>query len=138
MSGAGGGSERSARRVVTGEWGEGMGWEELLTGASDKVHQRAAEVIFRFSQGSVHGYGVFNGDPHPGNYRFHDDGSVTFLDFGLVKRWSPGEFDGLTPVLDALLAHDAAGTVSALVGAGFLKADHGFDPPSVLDYVGTS
>src|SRR5258705_1284323 len=53
--------ERSARRVLTSEWADGMRWEEFLTGASDKVHQRAAEVIFRFSQGSVHGHGVFNG-----------------------------------------------------------------------------
>src|SRR5258706_543450 len=52
--------ERSARRVRTSEWADGMRWEEFLTGASDKVHQRAAEVIFRFSQGSVHGHGVFN------------------------------------------------------------------------------
>jgi hypothetical protein len=62
---------------------------------------------------------------------------VTFLDFGLVKRWSPGEFDQLTPVLDSLLAHDPAGTVAAMVGAGFLKADHGFDPDYVWDYVST-
>ena len=49
-----------------------------------------AEVIWRFAQHSVHRVGAFNGDPHPGNYRFHHDGSVTFLDFGLVKRWAAG------------------------------------------------
>ncbi|MEZ5251182.1 MAG: AarF/UbiB family protein [Ilumatobacteraceae bacterium] len=37
--------------------------------------------------------GVFNGDPHPGNYRFSPDGHVTFLDFGMVKRWAPGEWE---------------------------------------------
>jgi len=66
----------------------------------------------RFAQGSIHQHGVFNGDPHPGNYRFHDDGTVTFLDFGLVKRWSPGEFDRLTPVLDATLDGDAERAVA--------------------------
>ena len=34
------------------------------------ARQRAGEIIFRFAQGSVHRLGVFNGDPHPGNYRF--------------------------------------------------------------------
>ncbi|ARU54242.1 hypothetical protein OLMES_0134 [Oleiphilus messinensis] len=29
----------------------------------------------------------FNGDPHPGNYLFHTDGTVTFLDFGCVKKF---------------------------------------------------
>ena len=31
-----------------------------------------------------------NGDPHPGNYLF-GGGKVTFLDYGLVKRFSAGE-----------------------------------------------
>ena len=54
---------------------------------SPETKQRAGEVIWRFGQHSIQRLGAFNGDPHPGNYRFHHDGSVTFLDFGLVKRW---------------------------------------------------
>ena len=46
---------------------------------------RAGEVIFRFVFRSLYRFGAFNGDPHPGNYLFHEDGTVTFLDFGLVK-----------------------------------------------------
>ena len=127
--------ERSSRRVLTSEWVEGRPWGEFLATADRPTRQRAGEVLFRFSQGSVHHHRVFNGDPHPGNYRFHPDGSVTFLDFGLVKRWAPGEFEQLTPVLDALLAHDAEATVHHLVGAGFLAPDHGLDPGLVWDYV---
>src|SRR5258705_12317449 len=112
-----------------------MRWEEFLTGASDKVHQRAAEVIFRVSQGSVHGHGVFNGDPHPGNYRFHADGSVTFLDFGLVKRWTNTERDQLMPLLERLLQHDRQGTVDAMVHADFLAPDHDLDTDLVWEYV---
>ncbi|MBW8827521.1 MAG: AarF/ABC1/UbiB kinase family protein [Acidobacteria bacterium] len=127
--------ERSARRVLTSEWADGMRWEEFLASAPERIRQRAAEVIFRFSQGSVHGHGVFNGDPHPGNYRFHADGSVTFLDFGLVKRWTTSERDQLMPVLDALLVQDKVATVAAMVHAGFLAPDHGLDPDVVWEYV---
>jgi predicted unusual protein kinase regulating ubiquinone biosynthesis (AarF/ABC1/UbiB family) len=127
--------ERSAQRVLTTEWVEGMRWQEFLDDAAPEVRQRAAEVLFRFAQGSIHGHGVFNGDPHPGNYRFHRDGSVTFLDFGLVKRWSVGELEQLSPILDALLAHDQQGTTDALVTAGFLQADHGHDAADVWQYV---
>jgi hypothetical protein len=28
---------------------------------------------------------MFNADPHPGNYIFHEGGKVTFLDFGCVQ-----------------------------------------------------
>jgi predicted unusual protein kinase regulating ubiquinone biosynthesis (AarF/ABC1/UbiB family) len=127
--------ERSARRVLTSEWVGGMRWDEFLAGADQEARDRAGEVLMRFVQGSIHLHGVFNGDPHPGNYRFHEDGSVTFLDFGLVKRWSPGEFDRLTPVLDAVLAHDPELMVETAITAGFLRRDHGFDPEFVYEYV---
>jgi len=127
--------ERSARRVLTSEWVDGMRWEEFLASADQPTKDRAGEVLMRFAQGSIHLHGVFNGDPHPGNYRFHPDGSVTFLDFGLVKRWSPGEFDQLSPVLDAILERDAPALVRTSVAAGFMPADHGFDPDFVYEYV---
>ena len=127
--------ERSSRRVLTSEWVEGQRWDDFLATADAPTRQRAGEVLFRFAQGSVHRHRVFNGDPHPGNYRFHPGGAVTFLDFGLVKRWRPGELEQLTPVLDALLAHDVEATVHHLVAAGFLAPDHGLDPRLVWDYV---
>ena len=127
--------ERSARRVLTSEWVDGRRWAELTASDDQAAKDHAGEVLMRFTQGCIHRYGVFNGDPHPGNYRFHDDGSVTFLDFGLVKRWSPGEFDKLAPILDATLDQDAEGVVAAGVAAGFLPPDHGFDPEFVFEYV---
>ena len=127
--------ELSTSRVLTSEWVDGWTWAELEARASPALRQRAAEVVFRFAQGSVHRHGVFNGDPHPGNYRFHPDGRVTFLDFGLVKRWAPGEWERLSPCLDAILAGDAAGLVEQMVAAGFLPADHGLDPDDVFAYV---
>jgi predicted unusual protein kinase regulating ubiquinone biosynthesis (AarF/ABC1/UbiB family) len=127
--------ERSSRRVLTSEWVDGHRWADFLETATREQKDRAGEVLMRFAQGSIHRFGVFNGDPHPGNYRFHDDGSVTFLDFGLVKRWSPGEFDRLTPVLDAILDGDAVAAVDAAVAAGFLPADHGLDAEYVFEYI---
>jgi predicted unusual protein kinase regulating ubiquinone biosynthesis (AarF/ABC1/UbiB family) len=127
--------ERSAQRVLTSEWVEGQRWADFLETATREQKDHAGEVLMRFAQGSIHRFGVFNGDPHPGNYRFHADGSVSFLDFGLVKRWSPGEFDCLTPVLDAILDADAARAVDAAVAAGFLRPDHGFDPEYVFEYI---
>ena len=127
--------EYSAQRVLTSEWVEGMRWDDLLETGSPEVKQHAAEVLFRFAQGSINRHGLFNGDPHPGNYRFHHDGSVTFLDFGLVKRWTPGELEVMQPVLDAALARDPQRLTDAMVASDFLPADHGLDPQRVFDYV---
>jgi 2-polyprenyl-3-methyl-5-hydroxy-6-metoxy-1,4-benzoquinol methylase len=126
----------SSRRVLTSDWVDGMSWAEFESSASEAQRQRAAEVVFRFAQGSVHRDRVFNGDPHPGNYRFHDDASVTFLDFGLVKRWSATDFESFIPVLDRVLAQDAVGVVDGMVAVGFLAADHGLDPDHVFECVG--
>jgi predicted unusual protein kinase regulating ubiquinone biosynthesis (AarF/ABC1/UbiB family) len=128
-------AEHSARRVLTTEWADGLTWAEFEATAMPAVRQRAGEVLFRFAQGSIHRNGVFNGDPHPGNYRFHPDGSITFLDFGLVKRWSPGEWERLSPCMDAILAGDPEVLVKAMVRSGFLPEGHGLDPQRVYDYV---
>jgi len=127
--------ELSAERVLTSEWIDGISWTDFEANATDAQRQNAAEVVFRFAQGSVHQHQVFNGDPHPGNYRFHDDGTVTFFDFGLVKRWSTGEFERLIPILDNVLGQDVEGTVKAMERVGFIHPDHGLDPDHVFECV---
>ena len=95
--------ELCSPRVLTTEWVDGMTFDEFRANESVDTQQRAGEVVWRFAQNAITRYGIFNGDPHPGNYKFHHDGSVTFLDYGLVKRWSPGEWETLSPTIDAII-----------------------------------
>ena len=126
----------SSGAVLTTDWVDGISFDEFRSTASYDTKQRAAEVIWRFAQHAVNRHGAFNGDPHPGNYKFHHDGSVTFLDFGLVKRWSGGEWDLLRPSLDAIIVHrDPTRLADAMEGSGFLRPGHGLDPELVYDYV---
>jgi len=126
----------SAHRVLTTEWVEGIGFAEFQAAATPAAKRRAGESIWRFAQHAVHLHGAFNGDPHPGNYRFTADGEVTFLDFGLVKRWSAGEWQELLPSLEAIVVHrDPERLVAAMEHVGFLHAGHGLAPQRVFDYV---
>jgi len=128
--------EFSTKRVITTEWVDGLSWNEFVTVADTAARHRAGEAIWRFVQHSVYFHGAFNGDPHPGNYRFQRDGSVAFLDFGLVKRWSPGEWQRLQPTLDAVVVRrDPAATMAAMEDVGFLVPHHGLSPQQVFDYV---
>jgi predicted unusual protein kinase regulating ubiquinone biosynthesis (AarF/ABC1/UbiB family) len=128
----------STRRVLTTEWVEAMSWADFEAVASPGARHRAGESIWRFAQHSVHRLGAFNGDPHPGNYRFSPDGDVTFLDFGLVKRWTPGEWEQLAPSLDAIVVHrDPERLIVAMEEVGFLRPGHGLAPQQVYDYVST-
>jgi hypothetical protein len=68
-------------------------------------HERdlVGEAIFRFVFRSLHDHLAFNGDPHPGNYLFGGGGQVTFLDFGLVKRFTPRDRDREEAMVHALV-----------------------------------
>ena len=126
----------STEKVITTEWADGIPWSEFLATADADARRRAGESIWRFAQHSIYFLGAFNGDPHPGNYRFQRDGSVTFLDFGLVKRWSTGEWQRLTPTLDAVIVQrDPDRLVAEMERVGFLVANHGLGAQQVFDYV---
>lgn len=130
--------EHSTQRVLTTEWIDGLSWGEFVAVATPAARRRAGESIWRFAQHCILRAGVFNGDPHPGNYRFSRDGDVTFLDFGLVKRWAPGEWELLAPSMDAIIVHrDPERLVATMEASGFLSAGHGLDPQAVYDYVGS-
>lgn len=112
--------ELSTERVLTTELVEGYGWDELMR-RDQAARDHVGEVIFRFVFRSLYRMGAFNGDPHPGNYLFHDDGRVTFLDFGLVKHFSAEETETFgSMVRAAAVDHDAARFRSILETAGML------------------
>jgi len=76
--------ERSARRVLTMELAHGAALEEAAL-APPELRRAYAETLWRFVfKGNLVG-GMFNADPHPGNYLFQPDGGVTFLDFGCIQ-----------------------------------------------------
>jgi predicted unusual protein kinase regulating ubiquinone biosynthesis (AarF/ABC1/UbiB family) len=130
--------EHSGRRVLTTEWVDGLSWTEFRDVASPEALQRAGESIWRFAQHAILRIGAFNGDPHPGNYKFTRDGDVTFLDFGLVKRWSPGEWELLRPSMEAIILHrEPELLVTTMEASGFLRPGHGLDPAIVFEYVST-
>jgi predicted unusual protein kinase regulating ubiquinone biosynthesis (AarF/ABC1/UbiB family) len=113
--------ELSTARVLTSELVSGASFEELLTWDQ---HEKdlAAETIHRFVFRSLYRLHAFNGDPHPGNYLFHRGGRVTFLDFGLTKRFTD---EDLAPLIDAvrflIFEKDYEAFRAALERAGFLR-----------------
>ncbi len=78
---------RSGRRVLTTARVDAMRFAEFVESASQEAKDRAAGAIFRGCFDTLFGHGLYNGDPHPGNYLFSPDGRVTFLDFGCVRRF---------------------------------------------------
>lgn len=76
--------ERCSRRVLTSELCHGTSLEDAAA-ESEPARRAHAETLWRFVfKGNLVG-GAFNADPHPGNYLFGPDGTVTFLDFGCIQ-----------------------------------------------------
>jgi len=76
--------DRSSTRVLTSEFVEGVGLDDVKAG-SEADRRAYAEALWRFVfKGNLVG-GMFNADPHPGNYVFQPEGRIAFLDFGCVQ-----------------------------------------------------
>ncbi len=75
----------TARNVLTMEFIPGRTLREVAEDPDQDLRNRVGATVFRFSLGLALGRGIFNTDPHPGNYLVRDDGTVAFLDFGSVK-----------------------------------------------------
>jgi predicted unusual protein kinase regulating ubiquinone biosynthesis (AarF/ABC1/UbiB family) len=96
--------ELSTARVLTTEFASGARFAEVEDW-SQAERDAAAEAIFRFVFRSIYRLHAFNGDPHPGNYLFSGNGRVTFLDFGLVKRYEPDEVLLFQRLIEAMVIH---------------------------------
>jgi predicted unusual protein kinase regulating ubiquinone biosynthesis (AarF/ABC1/UbiB family) len=125
----------STRRVVTSELSGGVCFAEL---ASWSQHERdlAAETIYRFVFRSLYDVRAFNGDPHPGNYLFQRGGRVTFLDFGLVRHFTPAELQPLLQMARAIcVEHDPEGFRRSLENAGFLRPGAPLSTQAIIDHL---
>ena len=125
-------AELSTGRVLTQELVRGKSWSEAQL-AEQQLRDKWGETIFRFFYDSYH-RGVGNIDPHPGNYFFHEDGSVSFLDFGCVKRFPRAQTEAINAIVRACLRGDVLGTWRANVEGGFFAATDPVSPEEVFDY----
>ena len=96
----------TTRRVLTTDFVPGMGYQEFCATGSQEARDRAGQIIWRFTFRSMLRYGVLYADPHPGNYRFQEDGRVTFLDFGCVKQLPPELVAGMKRYMIAAMDSD--------------------------------
>ncbi len=117
----------STARVLTTELVDGSTWKEMLTW-DQRERDLAGEAIFRFVFRSLYRFHAFNGDPHPGNYLFHGNGMVTFLDFGLVKHFTDDEMLTFQAMVKAAaIDHDYVRFREIIEDAGLLKRDAPID-----------
>ncbi len=119
--------ECSGRSVLTSAYCDGQRFTDFARSAPDDARRHAAEVIYRACFHSIFVHGVYNADPHPGNYLFSPEGDVTLLDFGCIK-WFTREFIATWKRLArTILDNDRQSFEDAFCDAGLVRTRKGFD-----------
>ncbi len=127
-------ADYSTKRILTTELADGHRWDEMMEWGQ-AARDRFGEIIFRFVFRSLYRFGAFNGDPHPGNYLFHRDGTVTFLDFGLVKHFTADELSMFASMVKAAAVDaDPAEFRRIVESAGMLLPGAPVDTNAVGEY----
>lgn len=124
--------DRSSRRVLTTELAHGKSLDEVVT-LPEEQRRHLAELLWRFVFRGNLVAGMFNADPHPGNYIFADDGKVWFLDFGCVQPIGEHELRWARHTHRAVLAGDVAGFERGV--AGMMSTRGGAYEQAVVAYV---
>ena len=115
-------TELSTRRVLVSEYLEGERFEAVRS-ADEATRDRYGEIVFRFFFGLLYRDRIALGDPHPGNYLQLPDGSVGFLDFGLLRTVDERHLASERAIARAVRDQDPPALKQALVAAGYLPAD---------------
>ncbi len=126
--------ELSTARVLT---------QELIDGAplaaarewTDDRRDAVAEIIFRFAFGSIYRHGLFNGDPHPGNYVLMADGRVAFVDYGCVAEFSERTIAGFASIIRALMEGRLEDWRAACEEVGILHRNAPFNTAELYDHM---
>lgn len=125
----------STARVLTTEYVRGRRFEEIVGDDQDDRY-RWGEILYRFAIGSILRWGVFNGDPHPGNYIFDDRGRVVFLDFGCVKFFPEAMLQTWWKLVDSHLTGNPERFRGLAVELGFIKEESELSVEMLYDYFG--
>ncbi|OAB37886.1 ABC transporter [Paenibacillus macquariensis subsp. defensor] len=116
--------EFTSSRVLTMEYIEG-----IMLSRRDQLLDKGydlKEIAERVTNGMLHQIfieGFFHGDPHPGNLLARKDGSIAFIDFGMVGRISEDMKDQLSALIIALMRKNTDGMVRAILKLGLFPEE---------------
>jgi ubiquinone biosynthesis protein len=116
--------QHSGETILTLEYIPGIkisDFRELTARGFDlkELARRGATAFLR----QVLDFGVFHGDPHPGNVFVLPDHVICMLDYGMVGRLSPELKQQLIDLLEALLHRDVERIIAQLLYSGELTDD---------------
>lgn len=105
--------------IVTMEYVDGLRIDQLDESVSLRSHPaELAANGARIFMKQVFEFGVFHGDPHPGNIRIRRDGTICLLDYGMIGLLDEQTREQLIDVLLAVSQQDVDAAVKLVLQLG--------------------
>lgn len=118
----------TSRRVITTTWAEGLRFDDLLASDPPQANRdRVGVALFEFYVGTLFRHGLYNWDPHPGNYVFRRDGGLSMLDYGSTREFSLSFVRKLATLSLAVHADERDALHVALVDLGMVREGKPYD-----------
>ncbi len=125
--------EHCRERVLVMDFVEGRRFADMKD-RPQAERDRAGEILIRFFLNGPLRHRLLNGDPHPGNVLFLNDGRIAFLDFGFFKRMGDQEVRQLLASTRATYDEDADALMAVMSELGALPPDSGLAGPFMENY----
>lgn len=126
----------SAPKVLVSEWMDGTPLSKIISEGSQEQRDRVGEMLAVFHFSAPARAGLLHADPHPGNFRFLDDGRLGVIDFGAVARLPGGSPEPIGRVTRLALAGDVDAVVEILRQENFIRPGVSIEhPDAVLSYL---
>lgn len=113
----------SGERVLVTDWVQGRRLRDYLDRHPDEARDKLGLLFMSYLQ-QVTRFGVYQADPHPGNFIIDEQGRITILDFGVIGKLSADETKRYSRLLYGLMGFEGEVDVGQLfVDAGFEGGD---------------
>jgi predicted unusual protein kinase regulating ubiquinone biosynthesis (AarF/ABC1/UbiB family) len=117
-----------SRRVLTTTWIEGLRFDDFLaTDPSPSERDHLGEALFEFYVGTLFRHGLYNWDPHPGNYIVQRDGRIAMLDYGSTREFDRTFVRNLAALTRAAHTDTRDALHRALLELGFVEEGQTYD-----------
>lgn len=109
----------SSERILVTSWEGEVRLRDYLDTHRDKAADLLGVLLTSYLQ-QVTRFGVYQADPHPGNFLVNDQGQVVILDFGAIGILTPDEVRRYSRLLYGLMGFEGQVDIGELfVQAGF-------------------
>jgi predicted unusual protein kinase regulating ubiquinone biosynthesis (AarF/ABC1/UbiB family) len=115
-------------RVLTTTWMDGLDLDAYIATDPPRAERDAiGAALFELYVGTLFRHGLYNCDPHPGNYVFQTGGRVAILDYGCTRAFPAPFVAKLAALTRAVHADRRDDLHAAFVALGMVRDGQSYD-----------